>query len=356
MSFRRDSLSALTERINSTYASLFRPLDGTPRHGLLQVFAAVDAGIYHQLLGDLDFLSRQIFPDSAEGAHLREHWSAKVPPLHAATAAGEAEMTGIAGRGVPAGILLAAASGERYHVGTSARLDSCGRALVQVRSQTPGAAANLAAGAELSIISAIPAGVDSVATVAAPGITGGADAESDEEYLARVLAALRNPARYGKPGDFAAWARDSSPEVSAAWELPNFGPLGTVLVLVVNGNQRDGVREVGGLDAVREYIRDRAPPVMFHVMSPSVVTVSPTAELPPSENSLSNRELAENRMRAWMQVEARPGARVTAGALRLAVIDGVDISDATVEFDGRTDGIVQTGPLEFPLLGEVSWR
>jgi len=77
--------------------------------------------------------------------------------------------------------------------------------------------------------------VDSEATVAEPGIAGGVDAESDEEYLARVLAHLRNPARYGRPGDFAAWARDASPEVSAAWEFPNFSALGTVLVQAIMG-------------------------------------------------------------------------------------------------------------------------
>ena len=51
MSFRRDSLAVLTDRIHANYSSLFRPLDRTLRHSLVRVFATVDAGIYHQLLG-----------------------------------------------------------------------------------------------------------------------------------------------------------------------------------------------------------------------------------------------------------------------------------------------------------------
>jgi len=356
MSFRRDSLAVLTERVKAKYASLFRPLDGTPRHGLLDVFASVDAGIYHQLLGDLDFLARQIFPDTAEGVFLRRHWSARVPPLHAATASGEVYMTGIPGRGIPAGLLLAAASGERFFAEAAARLDADGRAVVAVRAQDPGSRANLAPGVELSVASAIPAGVDSTAVVRGGGISGGADAETDEEYLARVLAYLRNPSRYGKAGDFAAWAMDSTPEVSAAWEFRNFGVLGTVLVQVVNGNQRDGVGAVGGLDAVRDYIRDRAPPVMFAVRSPSVIRVDPSASLPPAEDSLSNRELAAGRMTAWMQAEARPGARITAGALRLAAIDGVTITDMDVRIGGAADGILEAATLEYPWIGEVAWK
>jgi hypothetical protein len=46
MSFSRDSLAVLLDRIYANYESLYRPLDKTPRHNLLKVFASVDAGIY----------------------------------------------------------------------------------------------------------------------------------------------------------------------------------------------------------------------------------------------------------------------------------------------------------------------
>jgi uncharacterized phage protein gp47/JayE len=356
VSFKRDSLAALLDRSYANYTGLFRPLDKTPRQNLLKVFSSVDAGIYHQLLGDLDFLAKQIFPDTAEGEYLREHWSSKVPPLYAVTASGEAIMTGIPNKTIPAGIVFEAASGERYYLNSAYRLDGSGKAVVAVKAENPGQQGNLAAGEKLSIISAIPPGIDSIAVVSGSGIIGGADAESDEEYLARVLAFLRNPSRYGKTGDWALWARDASAEVSAAWEFKNFGFFGAVLVLVIKGNQINGVHPVDNLAEVRNYINNVAPPVLFEVRNPQIIPVNPTASLPLKEDSQANRELAENRIKAWMQAAARPGVQITAGALRLAVIDGVAITDAAVKLRGDVTGIVTTTILEYPYIGEITWE
>jgi len=354
--FKRDSLAVLLDRAYSNYTSLFRPLDKTPRQNLLKVFASVDAGIYHQLLGDLDFLAKQIFPDTAEGEYLREHWSSKVPPLYAITAFGEATVTGLANKTIPAGVIFKAASGERYYLNSAAPLDGNGEAVVTVKAENPGQRGNLAAGEKLAIITAIPVGIDSQATVSGGGITGGADAETDEEYLARVLAALRNPSRYGKTGDFALWAMDASAEVSAAWEFKNFGFFGAVLVQVIKGNQIDGVHPVDNLAEVRNYIRDAAPPVLFEVRTPSIIDVNPSVSLPLHEDTQANRELAENRIRTYTQKTAKPGGQITAGALRQAVIDGVAISDATVKLGGDILGSVTTTILEYPCIGEIIWE
>ncbi|MDR3173769.1 MAG: hypothetical protein LBU19_05935, partial [Treponema sp.] len=97
MSFKRESLTVLQDRVYANYMSLFRPLDKTPRHNLIKVFSSVDAGINHQLLGDLDFLSKQIFPDTAEGEHLRSHWSSRVAPLYAVAATGTISVSGVPG-------------------------------------------------------------------------------------------------------------------------------------------------------------------------------------------------------------------------------------------------------------------
>jgi uncharacterized phage protein gp47/JayE len=356
MSFKRDSLAVLLDRVYANYTSLFRPLDKTPRQNLLKVFASVDAGIYHQLLGDLDFLSKQIFPDTAEGRYLREHWSSKTPPLYAVAASGEITVTGKADKTIPSGVAYQAASGERYYLEKPYKLDAGGQAPVTVKAENPGLRGNLAPGEKLSVVSAIPEGIDSEAAVSGSGIAGGYDAESDEEYLARVLAALRNPSRYGKKGDFALWARDASAEVSAAWDFFHFGVFGAVLVQVINGNQIDGVYPVDNLAEVRNYINNAAPPVLFEVRTPDIIPLNPSASLPPQEDSQENRELAVNRMKTYMQLIAKPGAQVTAGALRLAAIDGVTITGITAALGGSTAGTVQTTILEYPYLGEVTWE
>jgi len=354
--FKRDSLSVLFDRTHENYTGLFRPLDKTPRQNILKVFSSIDAGIHHQLLGDLDFLAKQIFPDTAEGEYLREHWSTRIPPLYAVTAIGEVTMTGTANKPIPSGVVFEAASGERYYLNATYKLDGNGQAIVNVKAENPGQQGNLAVGEKLSIISAIPVGINSQAIVSGSGITGGSDAETDEEYLARVLAALRNPSRYGKPDDFALWARDASAEVSAAWEFKNFGVFGAVLVQVINGNQIDGVHPVGNLAEVRDYISTVAPPVLFDVKTPEIIHINPSVSLMPEEDSQTNRELAETRMKTWMQIAAKPGVQITAGALRLSIIDGITITNAMVKLDDSTAGIVATTILEYPCIGEIIWE
>ncbi|MDR0456699.1 MAG: baseplate J/gp47 family protein [Treponema sp.] len=356
MPFKRDSLNTILERTYANYVSLYKPLDRMPRHSLLKVFSAIDAGIYHQLLGDLDFLALQLFPDTATGTSLREHWSTRVPPLHATAAFGKVLITGTPNRAVPAGLVFASAMSERYFTEKQYRLNSDGFAIVDVRSENFGTNINLPAGAKLKIVSAIPAGIDSDAEVADDGISGGVDGESDEEYLTRVLAALRGQFRYGKENDFTGWALDSSPEISAAWEYKNFGVFGALLIQVINGNQFDGVRQVNNLNVVKEYINRYAPPVCFTVRTPEIIPVNPAVALLPAEDNQINRQTVVTRMLNYLQVLARPGFQVSAENLKTAVVDGIQLTDGIVKINGSTNGVIPATVLQYPVLGEVSWE
>jgi uncharacterized phage protein gp47/JayE len=356
MPFKRDSLSSILDRTYANYVSLFKPLDKTPRHNLLKVFSAVDAGIYHQLLGDLDFLALQLFPDTATGDSLREHWSTRVPPLYASAAFGKVKVTGIPNLAIPAGLVFASFTAEHYYTEKQYRLNSDGFAIVNVRSEKFGSGVNLQAGSKLKITSAIPAGIDSEAEAVENGIAGGVDGETDEEYLIRVLAYLRNPSRYGKRGDFAAWAVDSTAEVSDAWEFPNFGVFGALLIQVINGNQFDGVNQVGNLTDVTKYINEYAPLVAFTVRTPEIITFNPSVALLSHEDSQSNRELAINRIRAFLQLTAKPGYCVTAGSLRDSIVDGITISEAVVKLAEDPAGKINTTILQYPVIGEVLWE
>jgi len=356
MPLKRDSLSSILDRTYANYVSLFKPLDNPPRHNLLKVFSAVDAGIYHQLLGDLDFLSLQLFPDTATGEFLREHWSTRVPPLYASAAFGKVIVSGIPNRTIPAGLVVKSDASERYYTEKQYRVNSDGFAIIDVRSENFGTNVNLQAGEKLKIVSAIPAGIDSEVEVSEDGILGGVDGETDEEYLIRVIAYLRNSSRYGKDGDFAAWAIDSSAEVSDAWEFPNFGVFGALLIQVINGNQFDGVNPVGNLHDVTRYINEYAPFVTFTVRTPEIITFNPSIALLSYEDSLSNRDLAIKRIRTLLQLTAKPGYCVTAGALQDSIIDGLTISDATVKLNGSTTGKINTTILQYPVVGEVLWE
>jgi uncharacterized phage protein gp47/JayE len=63
----------MLDRVYANYTSIFTLLAKMPKQNPLKVFVQVDAGMYHQLLGDLDFLAKQLFPDTAGGVYLRDH-------------------------------------------------------------------------------------------------------------------------------------------------------------------------------------------------------------------------------------------------------------------------------------------
>jgi hypothetical protein len=312
--------------------------------------------MYHQLLGDIGFLADQLFPDTATGDYLRLHWSDRVPPLYAVAAAGSIIITGVPNAAVPAGLVYASATGRRYFTESAYRIGEGGTAVAMVKAEDSGAETNLPPGESLSLVSSIPPGIDSTALVAGDGIAGGADAETDEAYLVRVLQNLRNATRYGKPGDFADWAIDASPEVSKAWEFKNFGVFGALLIQVIGGSQIGGVTPVGGLALVTEYISAVAPPVLFTVRTPELIPLDPAIALLPLEDTLANRELAISRLKAYLQATAAPGIRYTAGVLREAIIDGVTISGAVVSLFGSTTGEAAATILQLPVLGDVSWE
>jgi uncharacterized phage protein gp47/JayE len=355
MAFDKDSLQVLKERTAANYMSLFKPLDRTPRYNLVSVLAYVDAGLAYSLQGDLFFLSKQLFPDSAEGEYLRAHWSSIVPPLYAVAAGGYVEVTGIAGRLIPSGTVFKSSSGTRYYTEKAYTISSNGKVIVSVKAETVGIDSNLEAGSLLTIISSTPQGINSDAIVCNEGILGGVDAESDEKYLARVLSTLRNPVRYGKNGDYAAWALDSTPEVTSAWEFRNFGVFGALLVQVISGDQISGVYQVRNLAAVRDYISNVSPFVIFDVRTPSLVPINPEIKLMQFENTQNNIELVEKRLKAYLQRIAKPGVKITTGMLREAIIDGVTITNAVIKLSGDVAGIKATTILEYPVLGVITW-
>lgn len=352
MALVRESLPVLLDRMYSAYMSRFKPLDKTARHNLIRVLSEVQAGMYHQLLGDLSFLADQLFPDTATGDYLRMHWSDRVPPLYAVAAIGQAEIKGVTGTAVPAGLVYTSASGKCYFTDTAFKIDSTGKAVIWLHAKQAGVASNLAAGEKLKLSSALPVGLSGEAVVLG-GIKGGVDAESDEEYLSRVLLALRNTTRYGKTGDFAAWAVDSSADVSKAFEFKNFGVFGALLIQVISGDHFHGISQVGNLSVVTDYLDSVVPPVLYTVRTPSLRPIDMTITLLATESSSENHGIVENRLKTYLNASARPGVRYTEGSFHDAIVDGVKISFAKVELTNGSAGEFTTTVLEYPVWGTV---
>ncbi|MEL3907903.1 MAG: baseplate J/gp47 family protein [Treponemataceae bacterium] len=356
MGLGRESLAVLFDRVYTSYMSRLKPLNKTARHNLIKVMSEVEAGMYHQLLGDLSFLADQIFPDTATGDYLRTHWSDRVPPLYAVTAIGKAEVEGYPGTAVPSGLVYVSPSGKRYFTDKAYKIDTTGKAYIWLNAEEAGSASNCEEGQELKLSSAIPIGLSSTAVLVEGGIKGGVDEESDEAYLSRVVLALRNTTRYGKIGDFATWAVDSSADVSKAFEIKNFGVFGALLIQVISGNHFEGVYPVGNLAVVTAYINSVAPPVLFTVKTPNLKAINMSITLLASENSTTNQNIVLNRIKSYLNTSAKPGINYTEGIFRDIIVDGVKITYVRVNFSDFDTGIFTTTILEYPVLGKVRFE
>lgn len=353
MAFKRETLASLLDKAYSNYMSLLKPMERTPRYNLIKVLSSIQAGAQHQQLGDLAFLADQIFPDTATGEYLRGHWSDRVPALYANSAVGTVVQTGVAGAAVPSGLVYQSGSGKRYYTTKSYTVSEYGTVDVYVTAEEAGTASNADANTELSIVSALTTGLDSTAKVGNGGIKGGVDSESDEEYLARVLEYERNSVRYGKTGDYAAWAVDSSSEVTKAFEIKNFGVYGALLIQCINGNQIDGVQQVSNLTVVDSYIKGKSVPVIYTVRTPELIPIEPTIELLDNEDTSENRATVLSRLKTYLNVRAAPGTSFTQETLQSVIVDGSTISSARLTL---SNGKVETTALQYPVMGNVTWN
>lgn len=294
MAWDRPTLTSLHERIARDFSG--RLLDGATllRRSVLAVLAKVWAGACHTLHSVLAWLYLQVFVDTAEGEYM-ERWAGvwNLSRLPAAAAAGDVVFTGQDGAVIPAGTLLQhQASGLQYALEDRAVIAD-GSALVRVIAVETGAAGNLDAGEQLQLLSPI-AGVERVAVVQTGGLTGGADAESDDALRARVLERLRQPPRGGSMADYVRWAREV-PGVTRAWCYPMHMGIGTVGVCFVCDAQEDPFPSEEMVQRVQEHIEPLRPATVkeLAVFAPEPLDVTVRLRISPDTEALRDAVRAE---------------------------------------------------------------
>lgn len=259
MAWQMPTLGEVRRSVRDDVAAELPGADALPPNSNIRVIADANAGLAYLNLLFLEWLARQLLPDTAEAEWLDRHAEIWIGGRKPGTfAGGEVEIFGNLGAVVPAGARLRGAGAE-YETLEASIIAQNGGAVV-VRALDAGAAANALAGARLTFVSAL-SGVQAQAIVAEGGLSGGVDEESDESVRERVLFRIRRPPMGGAPHDYVAWAR-AVPGVSRAWAAPREMGVGTVTVRVMMDELRlleDGLPRPADLDAVRAYIEDRRP-------------------------------------------------------------------------------------------------
>lgn len=347
--FARPSLAELIERAIQDIEARLPGTDARMRRSNLNVLARTHAGGAHGLYGYLDWISRQVLPDTAD-AEIMERWASiwGVTRKAASFAAGPVTLTGSSGSIIPAGTLLQAADGQEVETDVEVTL-AAGTATVQVTALTAGQAGNLTAATVLSLASPI-AGVNAQAVVASGGFSGGADAETDTALRTRLLARIQAPPHGGAEADYIAWALEVA-GVTRAWVYPAELGLGTVTVRFVRDDDASIIPDAAEVSAVQSHL-DALRPVTaaLTVVAPVAVPLNLTIQLTPNTSTVQAAVQAE--LADLLRREAEPGGTILISHIReaisLAAGETNHVLTAPVADVVHTTGQIAT-------LGTITW-
>jgi len=316
--------------------------DAAQPNSVLRVVGDAQAALAHDNDQHLAWLARMMMPDTAQGEYA-DRWGAIWLPegRKPATAAwGQVTVAGAPGAAVDIGLELVttAIDGDgqrreiRYEVTAGVTL-AAGTGIISVTALTPGAVGNLDEGALLAFAT-VPDGIDGQAVVAAPGLAGGADIETDAELVARYVARIQQPPHGGAAHDYVAWALEV-PGVTRAWAAPEMGP-GTMTVRFMMDAVRGsggGFPEVEDLALVQAHIDARRPVTVAEcyalapIAQPLDLTITDLVGDTPAVRANIATEVA-----AILRAKGAPGQIIYASWIREAIsaATGEDHHDITL--------------------------
>lgn len=150
------------------------------------------------------YWSRQIFVDSVEDEMVLRHaaiWGIDQRP--AAAAIGAVTIEGVAGKPIPAGLVLTASDARQYRTTEAVAIGEDGTVEAPAAAAVAGLAGNIEAGIRLVTLAPFPE--ISRVTVSGEGFAGGIDEESLEELRAAVLEHIRQRPHGGAGFDYQFW-------------------------------------------------------------------------------------------------------------------------------------------------------
>ena len=348
MPFGRPTLSELVNRTRGDMQSRLPGADAGLRHSVLNVLARTHAGASAGLYGYLDWLARQLMPDTAEAEYLARHaaiWGIRRKAAVPATAT--AALTGADGAVVPVGTMLQRVDGAAYLTVTEATLVA-GTASVLVEAIVPGPDADLEPGAQLTMTAPV-GGINALAVVTELNSAGAAE-EGDPALLDRLLSRIRQQPQGGARHDYIAWAL-AQPGVTRAWCWPEWLGPGTVGVSFVMDDRADIIPTPADVEAVAAAL-DIVRPVtaQVHVFAPTPQPIGVLVRIAPDLPETRAAIVAE--LEDFYAREAEPGGTIW----RSRVSEAISLAAGEFSHELQAPGGDFTAvPGSLPVLGEVAF-
>lgn len=350
MSFNRPTLPDIISRIETDYVSRLGVKEPA-RAAFVRAQSRAFAGAVHGLYGYLEFISQQALPDTAVDEYL-ERWCSifGIFRIPATFASGNVTITGITGNIVPAGTIVQTGDQIQYETTADVTLAG-GTATATVTCLDAGAVGNQVSGAALSFLSPV-AGINSGATVATGGITGGSDQESQESLRQRLIARIQTPPQGGNAADYEKWAQEADPSVTRVWVTPLEMGAGTVTVRFVTDDAPGGpIPTTPVVDAVDAYIQTVRPVTAnVFVVAPVLNEADFSIQLSPNTQAVRDAVTAE--LKDLFFRDGKPGGTILISRVREAISIAAGESDHVLV--SPTVNIVSPAG-QLPVVGDITW-
>jgi uncharacterized phage protein gp47/JayE len=258
-----------------------------------QVLARAVSGAAYGLYGYLDWIAKQILPDTADEATLERQalLRLEVPRIAAKSATGSASFKAAAGASLDANLIVQASDGRQYRIAAPVTTVA-GANTAQLEAVEGGVLSNALPGLVLTLVQPV-AGVDDVFTVLAPGLTGGTNKESVESLRQRVIRSYRVIPHGGDAEDYVTWALECA-GVTRAWTVKNYMGPGTVGVFFVRDGDTPILPDANEIATVKAYIVSKARVTAeVYVLAPSIKAVNYTIKLTPDTTAVRAAVVAE---------------------------------------------------------------
>ena len=350
MPFERPSLREILTRVAADVES--RLTKQQIRRSNAKVYERVLAGASHEIHAHIDWLQKQLFFQTAETDFL-DRWASVfgIYRTPATSAAGTAQLTFSADPvDVPQGTVLQSDAGNQYQTTDSPSPSG----VVAVEALLAGADGNLVNGDTLQFVSPV-AGVDSAAT--SLGISGGTDAETDEELRTRLLERARQTPCGGAAHDYVAWAKDG-PGVATARGVAGTGSArvcaapGPVRVYLVCHDLPDIIptaEKIAEVQAKLDY--ERPVTAITTALAPATQAVNiRISSLTPSTTAV--RSAVEKALADLFISEAEPGGLMYLSHIRAAISNAAGEIDSTVVSPSAN---IQAPTNTLLTLGTITW-
>lgn len=259
-------------------------------NSVLRVMSDANAGLAHLTMRYIDWLARQLMPDTAEVEWLDRHGEIWVGGRKAATyAQGTVGITGTQSTLIPLGTqMLADVTGGGVVFETTAAVyigaPIDGPTQVNVAALTAGRT-DLEVGNGMALVGTIPGVTD----ITISAFSDGLEEETDDQLRGRVLERIREPPMGGDAEDYVAWALQV-PGVTRAWSSVEMG-IGCVTVrfmmddkypddLVLDGTgavvSGGGFPQPDDIETVNTYLNTKRPVAVkdFFVEAPLAEPIS----------------------------------------------------------------------------------